>query len=132
MHPIASAPGFIGEHTSTPVQYFPSSQDALFAVCVGAPFVHASVVHAMPSSGITLLSTACPQPITASQLSTVHGLLSLQLTALPPVHIPAWQLCPLRHSVVEHALPFGSVLCMHEPLTTVSVVQGFWSSHTGV
>ena len=61
----------------------------------GVPGVHvppwqvSAPLQAFPSEhGVPLLAGACWQPLTASQLSTVHGSLSLQFNELPAVHVP--------------------------------------------
>jgi hypothetical protein len=64
------------------------------------PVVHLSLlVHASLSLQSTPVCTECWQPILGSQLSLVQGLLSSQLTILPP-HLP-----PLQVSPVVHMLP---------------------------
>src|SRR5262245_53341107 len=105
MHPCPFAPGALGEHTSTPVQYSESSHTALLGVCVGKPVVQESMVHAIPSSGTIAVSGACAQPVIASQLSTVHEFASSQLTGVPPEQATFWQVWPMMHNDVEHADP---------------------------
>ncbi len=64
------------------------------------PETHESpVVHALPSSHASALS-ANTHPSAGSQLSVVHGLLSLHVTAFGPV-----QTLPVQMSFVVHALP---------------------------
>jgi hypothetical protein len=48
------------------------------------------VVHAFPSLHGSLLGVFT-QPVNSAQLSVVHGLLSLQSSAVPSTHWPAWQ-----------------------------------------
>jgi hypothetical protein len=129
--PFASAVG-PGEHVSTPVHQRPSSQIELVATCVGAPLVQLSVVHAMPSLGTTVVSVAWAQPVTASHESIVHGLPSSQLTLVPPPHVPAVHVLPVRQTVVEHALPSTSMVYVQPLEVGVSIVHGLWSSQTGV
>lgn len=59
------------------------------------------VVHALPSEHALVSSTTKRHPATASQLSSVHGLLSLQLRLPEPTHDPLL----LHASVVVHRLP---------------------------
>jgi hypothetical protein len=80
---------------------------ALLGVCTGTPVVQESTVHAIPSSGMTVVLTMCAQPVRASQVSTVHGFVSSQLTAEPPEQTTFWQVWPVMQSVVEQAAPFG-------------------------
>lgn len=72
-----------------------------------AEFLHKSpTVHALPSlQGLALMPNL--QPSTASQLSLVHGLLSLQLRILPATHVPDAQTSPGVHTVpsASHCLP---------------------------
>ncbi len=56
-----------------------------------APAVHVSPdVHGLPSSQGRLAATKT-QPLAGSQTSTVHGLLSLQVWAVPALQVPALQ-----------------------------------------
>ena len=57
------------------------------------------VVQAFPSSQTAVLF-ACAQPVAGLQLSSVQGLLSLQVTAVPPTHAP-----PEHASPVVQAFP---------------------------
>jgi hypothetical protein len=95
------------------------------------PFPQVSpTVHAFPSlQGAVLLSLT--QPEVGLQPSSVHGLLSLQLSA----PVPGWQLPPLQASPVVQALPslHGAVLLvkMHPDVgLQVSSVHGLLSLHT--
>src|SRR5262249_62135051 len=74
------------------------------------------------------LLLACPQPLAGLPDSSVHGLLSLQLSAGPPVHTP------LRHtSMVVQGLPSSQaavlLVCLQPPPTGSheSSVQGLLS-----
>jgi hypothetical protein len=60
-----------------------------------APELHVSIVHALPSlqSAATEqvwqpLIGVCTQPLTGLQLSVVQAFESLQLSAVPAVHVP--------------------------------------------
>jgi hypothetical protein len=114
------------EQASPVVQAFPSSQTAVLLTCSHTPVVglQASSVHgllslqvtavpptqvppeqasptvqAFPSLHVAVLLT-CSHPVDGLQLSSVHGLLSLQVTPVPGTHAPAEQASP-----VVHALP---------------------------
>ena len=77
---------------SSSVQLLPSSHAAEDAP-LHAPALHVSPnVHASPSSHGAALGE-CWQPPVLSQVSSVHGLSSSQLTALA-THCPAWQTSP--------------------------------------
>src|SRR2546427_660780 len=105
-------------HVSAPWHALPSLHDVPFASAAGrhpAPGWHASAVHgwlslqlrappavhtpawhvsaplhALPSlHDVPFASAACWHPATGSHASAVHGLPSLQLRAVPPVHTPA-------------------------------------------
>jgi hypothetical protein len=69
---------------SAPLHTLPSEHDAPFAIA------------------------ACTQPL-APQPSRVHGLPSSQLSGVPAVHTPAWQVSrPLHGSLSEHDVPFAT------------------------
>jgi hypothetical protein len=66
------------------------------------------------------------QPATGSQLSLVHGLPSVQLGAVPGVHVPDWQVsAPLQTLASAHDVPFVTLACW-QPATgsQLSVVHG--------
>ncbi len=89
----------------------PSSQ-LVVPLAVHLPSWHASpLVHASPSLQAALTGVAV-QPLAGSQASAVQGLLSSQLTALPPVHTP-----------LLHASPLVHVL----PSSQVAVPPGLWT-----
>ena len=91
------------------------------------PWHESAVVQALLSSQPALLA-ACVQPVAVLQPSSVHGLLSLQPTALPPTHVPPEQTSPVVHALLSlhSALLF---VCAHPPIASqLSVVHGFWSS----
>src|SRR3989454_1068824 len=87
-------------------------------------------LHTLPSlHEVPFASAVCRHPLTGSQVSVVHGLLSLQLWSYPPGHPPAWHFSPpLPASPSLHEVPFGSAVCWH-PATgsQLSVVQGLLS-----
>jgi hypothetical protein len=73
------------------------------------------------------------QPKTGSQLSVVQGLPSLQLSAVPAVQVPLWQVSsPLHGLPSAHDEPFGTG-ALWQPVTELqlSAVQGLPSLHTG-
>ncbi len=107
------------------VHALPSSQAALLLLCIQPVLAsQASSVHAFASSQLTAgppwqtppwqlsalvhglpslqlpAPAECLQPEAASQLSTVHGFASSQLSAPLPTHLP-----PLQASLVVHGLP---------------------------
>jgi hypothetical protein len=110
------------------VQSFVSSQET------GAPAWHAPPpqrspeVHALPSShGPALLVKT--QPWAASQPSVVHGLLSLQTTGGPGLHVPPPQVSPLVQGL---SASHGFVLFANtHPVVglQLSVVQKLLSLH---
>ena len=48
-----------------------------------------------------LVLALCVQPVAGLQLSSVHGLLSLQLTCVPGRQTPLWQLSPTEHTLLS-------------------------------
>jgi hypothetical protein len=57
-----------------------------------APLAQVSpLVHRLPSLQAPAFSPVCWQPSALSQLSVVHGLLSLQSSAPPPLQVPFLQ-----------------------------------------
>src|SRR3989442_810545 len=89
--------------TSTPLQRLPSLHEVPFGAAV------------------------CLQPAIGSQVSVVHVFPSLQLSAAPAVHTPAWHVSAPSHTLPSlHEVPFASAVCL-QPATgsQVSVVQGF-------
>src|SRR5438132_787923 len=95
------------------VQAFPSLQLS------GVPAVQipdwqvSAPLHTLPSlHGVPFATAACWHPASGSQLSVVQGLLSLQLSAVPARHTPAWHVsAPLHASPSLHDVPFGSGVC---------------------
>jgi hypothetical protein len=119
VHPVA------GLHESV-VQGLPSSQlGAVPAVQtpawqVSAPSQASPSLHEVPlSTGV------CVQPNTVSQPSVVQGLLSLQLSGVPVVHTPLWQVSPpLQTFVSLHDVPLSTgVFTQPEEVLQESVVQ---------
>jgi hypothetical protein len=126
-------------HTSVAVQARPSlhavpsvTGDAVHVPAVHTPVLHWSVllvqtigvpahrpaehvspvVHGSPSSHVAVLFW-CLQPRIMSQLSSVHGLPSSQLTAVPPVHTPVLQVEPAVHALLLQAPPSAVVGYTH-------------------
>jgi hypothetical protein len=113
------------------VQRLPSSQT--IGVPEHAPSEHVSpVVQAFRSTqGAVLL--AWTHPAMGSQLSSVQGLLSLQLSALPGRHVPKVHVSPSVHAFPS--LQAAVLLLKTQPVagSQLSVVHSFWSSQvTGV
>src|SRR5262245_22667340 len=77
--------------------------------------VHTSpVVQGMPSSHVVPGGSGrCVQPVAATQASAVQGLPSLQSSAVPPLQVPDWQACPVRHALTAHAVPSAAAVCTH-------------------
>jgi hypothetical protein len=71
------------------------------AECTHAPLLHVSVVQVFPSVHVLLLLARKTQaPFSGLHASSVHGLLSLQITGVVPTHDPLW-----HASTVVQALP---------------------------
>jgi hypothetical protein len=86
-------------------------------------------VQALPSSQSTVLA-AKTQPLVGSQLSSVHGLLSLQLALGPGWHTPPWQVSgPLQALPSLHGPAWGKCA---QPLSLSheSALQGLASSQS--
>jgi hypothetical protein len=147
---------------SAPLQAFPSEHVVPFATGVVVQpdaALHPSVVHGLPSlhvSGVPavhvplwhvsaplqafpsehdepLVTGVLTQPVPGSQLSEVHTLPSLQLGAVPLVHVPLWQVsAPLHAFPSEHDVPFAT-LAVVQPDAGLqpSVVHGLPSLQTG-
>src|SRR5439155_814040 len=64
-------------------------------------------LHAVPSEhAVPAVAFACWQPPVAEHVSLVHGLLSLQFSAVPAVQTPAMHdSAPLQRSLSRHAAP---------------------------
>src|SRR2546426_12431485 len=66
-------------------------------------------------------------------MSLVQGLPSLQLSAVPAAHVPAWHVSAPLHTLPSlHEVPFATAACW-QPCTGshVSVVQGLLSLQLG-
>jgi hypothetical protein len=82
----------------------------------GVPAAHAppwqvsAPLHTVPSGQAVPFATATFwQPFVALQLSVVHTFPSLQLSGVPAVHTPAWQVSAPLHTVVSvHGVPFST------------------------
>src|SRR5262245_29906032 len=126
---------------SAPLHTVPSAHDVPFATgvfrqpCTGSQlsFVHtltSSQLRAVPAVHTPFTQVSFPlhtvasaqevpfatavfrQPRTGSQESVVQALLSLQLSAVPAVHVPAWHVSAPLHTVPSaHGLPFGTAEC---------------------
>jgi hypothetical protein len=71
------------------------------------------------------------QPDAGLQPSVVHTLPSLQVSGVPAVHTPLWQVsAPLQALPSGHAVPFARSALLHTPPAQVSVVQAFKSSQS--
>jgi hypothetical protein len=105
---------FSTSHASS-VQRLPSSQPKAVETAQ-LPSLHVSPkVQALPSSHGALLLAAV-QPSTGSQLSSVHGLPSLQKMFPPGEHAPAWQVSPAVQTVPSSQLPPSlTAVAVHEP-----------------
>lgn len=60
-----------------------------------SPLHKSPIVHGFSSLQFAPSSSWCSQPALGLQLSTVHGLLSLQSRATPPLHAPFGTYLPL-------------------------------------
>jgi hypothetical protein len=83
-------------------------------------------LHTVASAHDVPLATAVlTQPDAVLQLSVVHTLASLQLSAAPGVHRPAWHVsAPLQALPSVHDVPSGADGLAHEPALQTSDVQG--------
>jgi hypothetical protein len=60
------------------------------------------------------------------QLSAVHAFPSLQLSTVPAVQVPVWQLsAPLQTFPSRHAVPLAALVFWHAPELQASMVQAF-------
>ena len=74
-------------------------------------------------------------PVAGSQLSAVHAFPSSQLSGVPAVHVPAWQVSsPLQTLPSEHDVPLATGVWMHPVAgSQLSAVHAFpWSQLSGV
>ena len=112
------------------VQGLPSSQETSLPAPRQAPPAHTSpVVQVTPSSQPTALLTALQSPARL-QLSSVHGLLSLQ-TLVVPTHVPVPQLSPLVQALPSLQVTLVGSATDVQPFVLLqeSVVQALPSSH---
>jgi len=67
-------------------------------------------LHGLPSAQEPPFGTpVCRHPATASQVSVVQASLSLQLSGVPVVHVPAWHVSrPLQTLPSLHDVPAGT------------------------
>src|SRR5438132_564516 len=102
----------------------------------GVPAVHrpdwqvSAPLHKLPSGhGVPFGATTCWQPAVGSQVSTVHGFPSLQLSARLWVQLPVWHVSLPLHTLPSlHEVPFGAAVCLHPATGShVSVVHGLAS-----
>ena len=71
---------------------------------VSAPLQRLPSVHEVP-----FVTAVFWQPVAGLQLSAVHGLPSLQVRAVPAVHIPAWHVSlPLQRLPSLHDVPLAT------------------------
>src|SRR5438445_663694 len=112
------------------VHGFPSSQ-LRDDPAVQVPDRHVSApLHTLPSlHEVPFASAVRRHPLSGSQVSVVHGLLSLQLSAVPPMQMPARQVSAPLHTLPSlHEVPFASAVCWQPASwSQVSVVQGLLS-----
>jgi hypothetical protein len=86
-------------HVSLPLQTLPSAQ--------GVPF----------STGVV------EQPKVGLQLSEVQTLPSLQLSAVPAVHVPPWQVSPPLQTLPSlHEVPFSTAV-LAQPVTGLQLSE---------
>jgi hypothetical protein len=87
---------------------------------VSAPLHRLASAHEVPFS-----TAVCVHPKTRLQLSLVQTLLSLQLSGVPAVHTPLWQVSlPLHTFPSKHDVPFrAGVLAQPFTGSQLSVVQ---------
>jgi hypothetical protein len=78
-------------------------------VLTHTPLAHTSLVQAMPSlHGAVLFRKT--QPVAGLQVSSVHGLPSLQTSGVPAVQVPFWQVSTPLHALPSLQLvPLGSL-----------------------
>ena len=82
------------------VQALVSSQGLGPPLAQIVPMHKSPLVHGLPSSQLAPLAGPWEQPLLAAQVSSVHALPSLQLSAGPPLHV-----APLQKSLTVHGLP---------------------------
>ena len=109
------------------VHRLPSSQ-----VCAApgtqTPALHASFwVHTLPSLHAAALAVAT-QPLAGLQLSVVHGLPSLQVTAVPDAQVPALHPSPLVQALLSSQAALLAAEAQPVVALQLSLVQAFLSS----
>jgi hypothetical protein len=107
-------------HVSSPLHRLPSAHDAPFGRTglLHTPALQTSVVHGLPSaqSAFTTQEAQPPigvfwQPLSGWHESVVQALASLQLSAVPAVHTPAWHAsAPLQRLPSRHGVPFSTAV----------------------
>jgi len=113
------------------VQPLPSLQTVGVPATQLPPEQASPTVHAFPSLQVAVLSTCSHTPVDGLQESSVHGLSSLQLVAVPPTHAP-----PEHASPVVHAFPSSQAAVLftnsHDPVAglQLSSVQALPSLQT--
>src|SRR5262249_17224521 len=99
------------------------------------PAVHLSpVVQALPSSqGVSSILLTLEQPVIELQLSTVQSLLSLHVSGMPGLQLPAWHPSPsVQTSLSVQGKLSATAACSHAPaMLQASVVQTLPSSVHG-
>jgi len=94
------------------------------------PWQLSAPLHRLPSRhAVPFVTAEFTQPVVVLQLSVVQTLLSLQLSAVPAVQVPFWQVsAPLQTLLSLHDVPFRTGLCV-QPKTgsQASVVHGLLS-----
>jgi len=123
VHPVAGLQPSV-------VQGLPSLQTS------GVPALHvplrqvSSPLHTVPSAHDEPFATGVfTQPVAGAQLSAVQTLLSLQLSAVPAVQVPVWQVsAPLQALPSGHAVPLATAVWV-QPVVALqpSVVQALLS-----
>jgi hypothetical protein len=96
-----------------------------------------SVVQVLPSlhcaaveHDLQLGMSVWVHPVVGLHASVVQGSKSLQPSAVPDVHAPAWQVsAPLQTLPSLHGVPLAASGCWHWPPLHASIVQGLTSSH---
>jgi hypothetical protein len=116
------------------VHALPSLQSRV-APAVHTPAWHVSApLHTVPSAhDVPFVTARFTQPEAALQLSDVQTLPSLQLSGVPAVQTPPWQVSAPLHTVASaHAVPLGRAVVKHPMIgSQLSVVQVLPSLQTG-
>jgi len=92
-------------------------------------------LHAFPSEHeVPFVTGVYTQPVAGLHVSVVHGLLSLQVSAVPDLHWLPWHVStPLHAFPSEQDDPFGTAVCVHRsfPSSQASTVHGAVSEQSG-